>query len=513
MKNAVVHSNYSTYSYVSLFGLQSPQDIWKSIFLNAESNKEANWWRKSTKSVEQNSATPTLAKIAGKYVKGVSGLDLADIAHISIKNHLICFDDIERKSDSLKVNELFGIACHLKEEKSCKVVLILNDEQLLGEHREEFEHRFEKAIDRHIRFTPTAEESFAIVEQSAGNTDIDFAYFKQCCTSLDINNIRIIKQVFQSIQSVWNLFESYPAPIKQVVIHSLTLFYWCKYGDNSPPIEYVRDRHAIQFLRQNTEKTEEQQKWDLLLSSYRFHSFDELDVLLLRFLENGYPDANSIKEQAKIIHRRIQNSEKIKRFEDAWARYRNSFANDDEKVLDEIYTAALDSLDAYSLMNLSSAVAFLREFGRESQADNLITAYLNHHANSESVVDFHNYSFRNEVRDAGLIAAIQDHIHKRTESRDPYKVLLDITQRHGWSEDDLEVLYPLDADDFYHLLKQNPGEELSAIVKQIFSIANHQENHPKLQAMKANAIAALKKIAADSPMNRSRVARYGIMIE
>ena len=50
---------------------------------------------------------------------------------------IICMDDLERRGKNLSPKDVMGLISHLKEQKKCKVVLILNDEKL-EEFKEEF---------------------------------------------------------------------------------------------------------------------------------------------------------------------------------------------------------------------------------------------------------------------------------------------------------------------------------------------------------------------------------------
>jgi hypothetical protein len=47
----------------------------------------------------------------------------------------VCFDDFERLSPSIKLEEVLGFIAELKEQKECKVVMILNEGKL-GDNKE-----------------------------------------------------------------------------------------------------------------------------------------------------------------------------------------------------------------------------------------------------------------------------------------------------------------------------------------------------------------------------------------
>jgi hypothetical protein len=57
---------------------------------------------------------------------------IQQISFLSVKNYLICFDDLERKGKHLRLVDVLGLASMLKERRNCKVVLILNEARRRG---------------------------------------------------------------------------------------------------------------------------------------------------------------------------------------------------------------------------------------------------------------------------------------------------------------------------------------------------------------------------------------------
>ncbi len=123
------------YSYVLLFGIDSLDDFKYSIFLNtvdvisvvgeqdAENKRNsllarAKGWSKTVLSLQRVSA-----------VKDKLG-DISALWFPSVKQTIVCIDDIERHGDNLSIKDVLGLVSYLKEQKQCKIILILNDEQL-----------------------------------------------------------------------------------------------------------------------------------------------------------------------------------------------------------------------------------------------------------------------------------------------------------------------------------------------------------------------------------------------
>src|SRR5260370_5593812 len=69
----------------------------------------------------------------------------------SIRSQIICIDDLERRG-AISVKDVFGLISYLREQRHCKIVLLLNQTKLEenSESKQEFTDYFEKVIDAKI---------------------------------------------------------------------------------------------------------------------------------------------------------------------------------------------------------------------------------------------------------------------------------------------------------------------------------------------------------------------------
>jgi Cdc6-like AAA superfamily ATPase len=116
-------------SYVSLFGVGSVPEVWRQILTNAVPKN-----RKEFKQLGK-----IVAPIIGilkqvPYAKAALG-STEQLAPLLVRRFLICFDDLERKAAQLPLATLLGFVSILKEAHDCRVVLILNEDQLNEEDR------------------------------------------------------------------------------------------------------------------------------------------------------------------------------------------------------------------------------------------------------------------------------------------------------------------------------------------------------------------------------------------
>lgn len=158
----------SKYSYVSLFGINSISEFKATLFAAMISTKEIGE-KPSLKSFSLN-----ITKMISLPNKGFKFLNIfpwinkyinitpqlvEELSYLFINNSLICIDDFERKGNNLTSKDILGIISQLKEQKNCKIALIINDEYLKEDNKKEYEELREKVIDTQLLFDPNPIES------------------------------------------------------------------------------------------------------------------------------------------------------------------------------------------------------------------------------------------------------------------------------------------------------------------------------------------------------------------
>lgn len=102
--------------------------------------------------------------------KLVDGID--DIQQKNIKKSalsylenggIVCFDDFERKSKDIDLNDLFGFISHLAIDLNCKVVIILNDDVFEGEEKKIFSNVKEKSVSKFLKYEPKIKDLFETI--------------------------------------------------------------------------------------------------------------------------------------------------------------------------------------------------------------------------------------------------------------------------------------------------------------------------------------------------------------
>ncbi len=506
------------YSYVSLFGVNSLDELKYSIFENSVMSSTAGL-EPSVETLRSN--TTAVAERLGKkslwflqqfpWVKGHIG-GLGPLWFLSIAETIICLDDIERHGEHLRVRDVLGLVSSLKEQKRCKVVLILNDEALeQGVDKADFDVYLEKVVDTSLKFEPSAAECAAIALTADTETNKLLA---ENCVTLGISNIRVIRKIERAALRVKEMLANFDEQVLRQAIQSLALIGWSVYEPKrAPPVEYLKARIDRVFASaKNQPITETEAAWNALLDAYGFLTLDEFDLALLDGVQKGLFDPVQIKERALLLDKRARTAKAANSFEDAWRRFHDSFADNQEQVLDGVHQAALTNIEYMSALDLNGAVWLLRELGRPAQAAEVITRYTEVEGRGRNSFNLDILPFRKQVDQPNVIQAFRDKYAELKDERDPTTIMLSIANSHGWSEMDLGALSTLDIEEYYGIFKRLDGVELRKVIDACLQFDRIAGGSEMMQEVSKRARQALRKIGEESSINALRVRKYGIEV-
>jgi hypothetical protein len=294
------------YSYVSLFGINSLDELKYSIFENSI-RSELIGSEPDLASLQENAAA-TADRFTRKSLWFLQQLPLAKnyvgglgpVWFGTVRKHIICIDDIERRGKGLTVRDVLGLISNLKEHKHCKVALVLNDDAL-GEdeaQKAEFDLYLEKVADRFLKFEPTPEESVKIAFPVA---DEITNLLSSNCIVLGVSNIRVIKKLEQFIRQAKPLFVGLHERAFFQMLQSILLLGWATYEPKfAPSLDFLKNKRGSNYFGlQREELTDQESAWNALLDVYGFNKADEMDLLLLDGIRNGFFNEEKLKELAE----------------------------------------------------------------------------------------------------------------------------------------------------------------------------------------------------------------------
>jgi len=352
-------------TYISLYGYSSIQSIKNDIILKlskAETTKAVfrevfQSFRTSLGSKDGDESTNL--NLSGSLVSSALSL----IPEKSLKDSIVCFDDFERLSDKVSFKDVLGLISQFKEQKKCKVIMILNEGKLSKDNQNILSKNKEKIVDYSFNYLPSQEELFEAIKE-------DIVKIKFCkhqtiydfFRKITLNNIRIMKQAVYQLGH-FNFIEKYSLDEKVVnefVDIALNLFVFKAksnraYSYFKEMIGYRTHEELEQDLKdmyedistetpQTKEPSDTYEKYkDDYLDLGFIYLKDELEIEIYNFLDTHQINNNKIHTLLKnknsninfnIIHHKITNTN---------MEYTHSFKYTDNEISEKLKNSLVEN--------------------------------------------------------------------------------------------------------------------------------------------------------------------------
>lgn len=509
--------NLERYSYVSLFGINSLEAFKYTIFENVVKREiigtEASieTFKKNTTSLIESIGRQSVNLFKGAPIVKSFSPAIETISFLSLNSTLICIDDLERKGNGLEIKDVLGLVSLLKEQKKCKVVLLLNDGE---EGLEDYEKYREKVIDIELAFAPDPEECAAIAysEQTPNHSRL-----RELTTSLGIRNIRILKKIERLVTLSLPLAEGFEPEISDQVLHSLVLFAWSyfcsKSNDEVPPLEFITSKGYALLGIGDEEVSDQEKKWQTILQAYDYQLTDELDIILAEAVKTGYFIEEEFKEKANTKNQQIVASKSEGSFSNAWRLYHDTFNDNGDEVINELYESFKKNCKYITPTNLNGTVSLFRELGEEDKASEIIGIYIESRKDETELFNMEENNFFGDIKDQEVIDRFNDTYNQSVTTETAKQVLDRIAGKNGWNQSDEVVLANTSVDDYYKLFKTETGRHLSSFVTTCLKFGQFVNASDQQKEVANRAIEALRRIAGESEINKRRVKKFGVNLE
>lgn len=510
--NCKEHLSPAKYSYVSLFGIDSLDTLKYSIFENLISSKRIGGGN-SVKDVKKD-LLGTAAEFLRKNARALTSFPvlkdgrgvLSAFFFQAVDEVVICLDDLERRSDGLKIKEVMGLASYLVEQRRSKVMIILNDGELDDKDSKDFKTLSEKVITKLLEFAPTPEECVSL----ALDTSLPFHdSLSSACVALEISNIRILKKIEDLTKRILPLVADMHKKVGEQALKTTVLLGWAIYLGNSPFLEFIRSSRDRFGISKGESIEVQEVEWRSLLDRYGFGYMDDLDGEILAGIEKGYFDETKLIARAKELDRTFSREQSKLTVDAAWRAFHDSFGDEDE-VVRNIIRASKENLSSLDPVNLDGTVRMLKDLGRESDAKDLIDYYFRNRTDDEEFFDLSDHPFKEMIRDYEVKKAFADKYESLVNARTPDDVIKNIVGRTRGTKRDDQILAKLSSNDWYEKFKNAEGTELRAIVEAGLTYRTYGQPTAAMQAVTGKVVEALKRIASESAINRRRVRGYKI---
>lgn len=512
------------YSYISAFGANSLKELRESAFQSAirldgvDIQPSVESLRENLSSIESAMrlgewGTRRLAKGASALLSlvpwaGSAGELILPTAALLIKDQIICIDDIERAAPGLRVDEILGFASQMKEQRNCKVVLLLNKDGL-GAHSELFEKYLEKTADQAVVFDPTTSESVQTAFRDPGPIDSIVADF---VTKLGITNIRVIRRIRSFVSHVEPRFGDWHEGTVARAIQAIVLFGWCVFEpDIAPNLDAIRNYNRYEgiFDNDDVDQNNDRQVLSSMLRSYEYYGVDDFDEVIISSVKNGAFDIKSIDKFAADKNQIFMNDEARRKISRPWDLYFGSFKDNAVEIQNAIRDAIRDHSRYVQPTELSGFYELLCDLGEQAVADEILREYMELQAERprEFFQASSHPSFLRRANGA-VLAAFERALAERPHIRDPLEVMVGIEKNSGWNTEDIEFLASLTTDELLEIFKSTEGDELRLAISASLRFVSAQSGPASYQEFGARVRDAFERISAESGLNAMRVRGY-----
>jgi hypothetical protein len=403
-----------------------------------------------------------------------------------------------------------GLVSSLKEERRCKVAIILNDLVFDGNDKEDFADYFEKVVDTHLRFEPSSADSVQICLKQ---DDAIESALSERCIALGVSNIRVIRKIERFAKNAAKILEGIDQEVLNQAIHSITLLAWSHFDKvNAPCAEYLKQRNTVPTPKQNDDEPLDPKTtaWNALLDSYKFGAMDEFDCELLKSIETGYFDSARVLESARQLQEQMRLRRQDGDFQTAWDAYHNSLENNEEEVAAAISTSFKKTFRTISPANLDGTVRLFRDLGRDQEAEDLLKFYIDIRNEPGAFWDLDEYLFGENVQDR----AVREAFRKKFVRTGPGYNLGDVLERIGsnsaWSPEETGAIASMPVEDYYNLFKSLRGRALRRAINAALMSNRTANASDSMKEITIRATQALSSIAAESRINARRLAQFDI---
>jgi hypothetical protein len=500
------------YSYVSLFGLNSLDDMKSALFENMEwlDRDPTNFAQRGKAGAKALAArAKKLSELAGALPWVGQVFTKARSLYFSlIQNQIVCIDDLDRRSNNLALKDVLGLISFLREQRGCKVALLLNAEKL-GDEKAEFDALLEKVVETKVVLAPTAAESAAIALPAQDTVSVALRFH---CETLGIRNIRVVKQIERLAGRVDDLLMEFPQPIRNQATHSLTLFGWSKYDRDSAPTMAFLKISSLEYRLLRDEKAprpKEEEVWATLLEKYQFSRADNFDLALMEYIDSMVFNAEKILAAARALQEQQRIATLHGTFDAAWRTFHDSFDDNEDRVVNDIVDGAKQSYEVVTLRHLNEVISFLKRLGRKAEAREVLEFFANKRNDAGYWTAEHD-PFERGPLDPDVNAVIEQKKPSGSKEFDVTEAL--IRAGRDCDQDTIARLATVSAQTYCDLISAAKGERLRSLVLSAFEFRRISNATDDMRRVVSLMEEALRMVGRKSRLNELRIKKYGVSI-
>ncbi|WP_416489674.1 hypothetical protein [Variovorax sp. tm] len=507
------------YAYVSLFGLASLAEVRKRITDEAISSLKLPGRTDTVGEAVEGGAIGLKPMQIMKILPVIPYLGkleplAQELSFATVRNAVICFDDLERAPSSLRIADVFGLASFLKEERQCRVLLVSNQKKLGDDAKGELAKYLEKVVEETVDFAPTPEEA-CIVALGAVPTNAG-KILTERLIRLGVSNIRVISRLGVLADDLATLASGLHSDVLADLVNTLALFGVAHFIPQTdfPTTEYLLGYGSADWVRyfKNEKKQEEQTEqekrksdWDNVIAGYGYSETSPLDKEVFAGITSGFFRDGVVRSLCEELSQRIEGGGRKEAFNDAIHRFWWGVGDSKaafEQLLDTT-KAALELMNASEFHGVYEVLLDLQ--GKDAATEFLNQFIAANQDRPEALVPSDHFG---EKYDPTFMATLQAETARFKEPVDLAKTLDAINFSKGWDPEDLVKIGEAKFDDIVQLLTGAKDNRLFARRLRTLLQFGERGNTAEEKNVRERTIAWLKAFAATDPISALRVRRF-----
>lgn len=487
------------YAYVSLFGVHSVSQLENLVFY--------------TPYVDYSPELSRLDRLRNFFLQlfwfgkpVIPYIKDADFASLGVervfnRDYIVCLDDIERTSPSLRLEDILGYATSLRDDQNCKVLLILNEEKLDEGAAKYWNTAHEKAVDYSITFCPTTQEA---LENACigGFTDGP----RKVLERLQITNLRTLQRVSRNVNTISSLLANTSGiSINSIqdVLSDVAMLTCLRYEDkySNINIKSLRKSHSI-IDEKNQRKGENEAKQLLHSIGYSYQGFhDEV----IDFLYTYRIRRDELVRKVQIYSAFVEDRQIARDYRELWENHYSSNLQENDKELISAFKNFLDLRSSeLTLSEIDEMHSLLRDLGEEDE-----DSFLEWCSNSviRHASEYEQYELE-EAQSTKLNSDAKLALERRYEELygdwSIYQIICEIVKKSGWGTREIDFLDSKSVDDYKKWLANETSTELLSNLRKFLGSIKPAQNEIKVKSVFDKITSAITS-RSQNKLNKIRI--------
>lgn len=519
LERAVKKGTRPRYAYVSLFGLTSlaelrkriTEEVISAVTLPGQGNTLGEAVAGGAIGLKPMQILKILPVIP--YLSKLESL-AQELSFATVRDAVICLDDLERAPDTLPIADVLGLANFLKEERKCRVLLISNQKRLGNGAKKALTTYLEKAIDETINFAPTPKEA-CFIGLGARPTEAG-EILAERLIRLGVSNIRVITRLGILADDLATVVRDLHSKVLEDLINTLALFGVAHFirREEFPTPEYLLGYNYANVAKYlNKEKNKEAQTeqerresdWDKLIHEYGYGSTTALDAEVYHGIDSGYFRKDAVRSLAEELSQRIKSGNQKELFIDAHNRFWWGLG-DSKEAFDLLMSTTKAALGLMSPSECHSVYQVLLDLKKNEEAMELLKQFIAANRNRRAALVPSKHI--GEQYDATFKAALNEGAAQLNGPVDLAKTLDAIDFKRSWDSEDISRIAKANFNDIVPLL--TGANDASVFAHRITTLLKFGDSEEKVEEKKVReqTIAWLRVFAASDPISALRVRRF-----